>query len=255
MAGTSGSRKQDLLIHIRLHLLDSGTYQTPEEIGASPEMAKAGKMKTEELEQYLKDLKNEKPSLREALNRTARKARKGAASPDGGETVKVVFMIDTEELVLSKVEAGKKSKFKANYADTLTMVDSAKDLHKFNNKELHQIFNGIVPEDKKLKGDRFKTKKEDAAVRVFEALKEHHTPEDAKKSDKPKRKGAKVLIRELLTETAEGLTIEELILKTGVGEVTLRTALTDLKNPKYAGKAGVLNIVKDKETKKFQIQS
>lgn len=52
-------------------------------------------------------------------------------------------------------------------------------------------------------------------------------------------KSCKEWLRELLSQKDASYTLTELVALTGKTEVNVRTMLSDLRNPKYAGKAGV----------------
>jgi len=54
---------------------------------------------------------------------------------------------------------------------------------------------------------------------------------------------AKSYIRQALADSSVALTLEQMIQASGHNEVTLRTMLSDLRSPKYAGKAGVFHTV------------
>ena len=65
------------------------------------------------------------------------------------------------------------------------------------------------------------------------------------------KKGLKTIIRELLTEGPK--TMDELIEATTASKKAISDQLAYLQNEKYAGKAGVIKIEKDAETKAYQI--
>lgn len=66
------------------------------------------------------------------------------------------------------------------------------------------------------------------------------------KPESAKASGAKAAVHELLS-SGHSFTFEELMKATGAkNALTLSTAISDLKNPKYAGKLGALQIVKQK---------
>lgn len=81
--------------------------------------------------------------------------------------------------------------------------------------------------------------------------------ETDKKEAKPKKKGAMTMIREIFSDNAVRLTIDELMEKislaymSNIKRSTVLTAITDLSNPKYCGKKGVLTLEKDKEDKRY----
>lgn len=54
-------------------------------------------------------------------------------------------------------------------------------------------------------------------------------------------KSAKDWLRELLSQPGASYTIAQLVALTGKSEVNIRTMLSDLRSPKYAGKRGVFN--------------
>jgi len=53
------------------------------------------------------------------------------------------------------------------------------------------------------------------------------------------KKSAKQFIRETLSVEGAKLTVEEMCKQSGCTPVNIRTMLSDLRSPKYAGKAGV----------------
>lgn len=68
-------------------------------------------------------------------------------------------------------------------------------------------------------------------------------------SEKPTKaisSGAKAATHELLS-SGHPFSVDELVKATGASKASVMTALSDLKNPKYAGKLGALTIVKDKD--------
>lgn len=68
-----------------------------------------------------------------------------------------------------------------------------------------------------------------------------------------KAKGVKAIIRELYSVAGAAYTIEELVELTGKTKVTVSTAISDLKNEKYAGKEGVLMLTRG-QGDKYRIQ-
>ena len=70
-----------------------------------------------------------------------------------------------------------------------------------------------------------------------------------KADGEPRKKGLKTIIREALLEGPK--TMEELLELTGVEKKLISDQLAYLKNPKYCGSEGMLNITRDPETKAY----
>jgi hypothetical protein len=75
----------------------------------------------------------------------------------------------------------------------------------------------------------------------------------AKADGGPRKKGLKTIIRELLIEGPK--TMEELMEATKADKKLVSDCLAYIKNPKYAGKEGALNIVRDAETKAYSVSA
>lgn len=67
-----------------------------------------------------------------------------------------------------------------------------------------------------------------------------------------KKVGTQEQVRKLLIDGGEH-TIEELMALTGGTKGSVSTAISHLKNEKYAGEAGPIDIAKDTETKKYRL--
>lgn len=68
-------------------------------------------------------------------------------------------------------------------------------------------------------------------------------PEVKQPAPKQRKVGAKIKVANLL-QTGGAYTVEQLQAATGGTEVTVKTALSDLRSAKYCGPSGVLNIVR-----------
>jgi len=152
------------------------------------------------------------------------------------------------------------------------IITNEEDLHQFKGKYLSSLKACLLGGDPSAKVREAKAtllpKLWDAlqtliADKVADAVNNHVTVNKAVSdavvadSKKPKKKGVMTMIREIFSDNAVRLTIDELMetisfsYMSDAKRSTVLTAITDLNNPKYCGKLGVFTLEKDKEDKRY----
>ncbi len=157
------------------------------------------------------------------------------------------YLINTDNMKavgrFASIKSAEKAGAGAKYNfDIITQDD---DMARFTGAELVKLFDNHRGTRAPIK--KFKSK-QNGALRIMDALEEVIFKVIASPG---KAKGAKQLVREALLEGPKTkVQLQEI---TGKCSITVSTALSDLKNPKYAGKEGALKIVRNNE--EYSIES
>jgi len=118
-------------------------------------------------------------------------------------------------------------------------------LQKYSNtvNPAHQETTNMATKSKKAKSTttpKADRKSSSRALPVVDFADEKKPTAEKPKAARPP--GVKAQVAALL-QSGDAFTLEELLRRTSAKEVTLKTAISDLRSPKYCGSTGVLNIV------------